>query len=218
MARKLEDYFQTSDALHSNGRLEDMKHTNWTRFFSVVPATLMALVMVAFTGCSTDTNMAAPEGPLTFAPGDVPFVHGTAEQGASLGNSGTWQLIASQLVQPGVQTDVEADRFKLDFDTGSLSQAETIEIWNRDPNTIDVQFGPHGTNFGVPVELTIDFSGTNCDPDSPNYDGSTAKFFYFDPALELWVEIAGVSETADKEYIVVLEHFSRYALFGTPGW
>jgi hypothetical protein len=94
----------------------------------------------------------------------------------------------------------------------------TIEIWERDPNILDVQFGPHGINFDEEVELRLDYTGTNCDPDSPNYDGSIPSFFYFDPSLQLWVEIPGTDHASEKEYRVDLEHFSRYGLFGTPGW
>jgi hypothetical protein len=77
-------------------------------------------------------------------------------------------------------------RWSLQFEKGSLPDDETITIKDHDPDILDVQFGPHGTKFGVPVTLTIDFQGTSCDPGTAEWDQREPVLYWLDETTNTW--------------------------------
>ena len=130
-----------------------------------------------------------------------------------------WQLIRSVPVVPGVDMLVTGSHYELRFAKGSLSKSELITIKEYDPNVLDVQFGPHGTRFVTPVELSIDFAGTAADPRSVNADNSEPVLWYLNETTNHWEEVqGGTTDWVHMKYIVHLEHFSRYVLGGKAGW
>lgn len=130
-----------------------------------------------------------------------------------------WQLVSSIPVPAGVDTMVTGSHYALRFYKGSLAKLEIISIKEYDRNVIDVQFGPHGTRFVTPVELSIDFAGTNSDPRTANADPSEPVLWYLNETTNRWEEVmGGTTDWVHLKYIVHLEHFSRYVLGGKAGW
>ena len=129
-----------------------------------------------------------------------------------------WQLVTAVLVLPGVEQSVIGSRYALRFSKASLEHSELITIRTYNPNILDVQFGPHGTKFATPVELSIDFTGTAADPDSKLADASEPVLWYLDESQNQWVEVQGTTDWERKRFVVYLEHFSRYVLGGKAGW
>ena len=130
----------------------------------------------------------------------------------------TWVPVISTFVRADEQKQVVGHRWSLQFEKGSLPDDETITIKDHDPNILDVQFGPHGTKFGVPVTLTIDFQGTAADPGAAEWDQREPVLYWLDETTNTWVEVPGHTDWARKQHVVRLEHFSRYVLGGKAGW
>lgn len=195
-----------------------------------VPGALSALVVLCVvTGCS-QAPITAPL-PSGIAPPGVVAPPPPSRLAAPSGLIGTllpqdttvtqplWQLIQSVPVLPGLETLVTGGRYSLRFAKGSLDQLQIITITDYDPNVLDVQFGPHGTRFVTPVELTIDFSGTAADPRTPYTDQSDPVLWYLNETTNRWEEVpGGVTDWVRMKYVVHLEHFSRYVLGGKAGW
>ena len=129
-----------------------------------------------------------------------------------------WRIVSSTPVPAGIARVVTAGRYTLSFAKGSLSQTEIITIKQYDADILDVQFGPHGTQFGTPVELRIDFTGTASDPGLSRSKEAEPVLWYLDETANRWVIVPGYTDWDAKQYVVRLEHFSRYALGGKAGW
>jgi hypothetical protein len=129
-----------------------------------------------------------------------------------------WVLVTSTLVPKGQTAVVTGGRWSLAFAKGSLSSDALITIQDYDPNILDVQFGPSGTMFPVPVTLTVDFSNTAADPGSSHYNGSGPVLYWLNDQTSTWVEMPGQVDWANKKLIVQLPHFSRYVVGGKAGW
>src|SRR5262245_4089963 len=125
------------------------------------PSTLalaaMAVLGLTVAGCSTD-NFATAPNEATFQ---------TAGKNQASGSVGTWHMIASEKFNPGqdaVAPPLTGGRYTLVFSQGSLSNAMTISISERDSKVVDVMLGPDGIKFDAPVTLAIDYTGTPNDP------------------------------------------------------
>jgi len=184
--------------------------------------------LLALAGCS-QAPVTAPLAPGVAPPGVVaPPPPSRLTVPANLAGAATasdstqaaldWQLVTSVIVVPDADAVVNGSRYSLHFSKGSLTDLETITIKQYDPNVIDVQFGPHGTKFGTPVELSIDFSGTRCDPRVPYADQSEPVLYYLNEVTNEWEVVPGTTDWVHLKYIVRLEHFSRYVLGGKAGW
>jgi hypothetical protein len=123
-----------------------------------------------------------------------------------------------RFVQPIGNSLLHTGRWSLQFHTGSLSLPRLISIAQASDATVRVQFGPDGTRFGTPVDLTISYAGTSLDPASSTYHGQTPVFVWFDPSQSKWVELPFVNDTAAKVLRVKLQHFSTYGVGGRAGW
>ena len=197
---------------------------------------LATIALASIVGCSPEP-IVSPErqtiAPVTRA--EVPAPSGTlaASADTSSASSGVggqvpvpapspipldWRFISSTPVPAGTAWVVTAGRYTLSFARGSLSRAEIITIMQYDPDILDVQFGPHGTQFGTPVELRIDFTGTASDPGLVRTKEAEPVLWYLDETANRWVIVPGYTDWNTKQYVVYLEHFSRYALGGKAGW
>lgn len=124
-----------------------------------------------------------------------------------------------KLVLPGLETHLDSGRWQLDVHPGSLDLPKGISISHATDGTVQVEFGPDGTRFGTPVDVTIDYSGTSVDPTSPSYvPGTKPVLLWWDPARGAWTEMPCTVD-ADKHQIHgKLQHFSRYGCGGKAGW
>ena len=195
---------------------------------------LATIALAAIVGCSPEP-IVSPEretiAPVTRA--EVPAPSGTLAASADTSSTSgdvigpvplsspiplDWRFISSTPVPAGIARVVTAGRYTLSFAKGSLSRAEIITIKQYDADILDVQFGPHGTQFGTPVELRIDFTGTASDPGLGRSKEAEPVLWYLDETANRWVIVPGYTDWDAKQYVVRLEHFSRYALGGKAGW
>ncbi|MEQ1832619.1 MAG: hypothetical protein ABL977_06140 [Candidatus Eisenbacteria bacterium] len=187
--------------------------------------TLMLAVSM-LTGCSRQAAMApdtsdAPSRTAPAAPPAPPSLLTTVNTDTLPGPAPRlldWRVVTSVLVLQGSDQTVAGGRYQLDFRKSSLEKSEQVTIKTYDANVLDVQFGPHGTQFKTPVRLSISFAGTAADPGSAIADGREPVLWYLDETKNEWVEIPGTVDWATKHYVVHLEHFSRYVLGGKAGW
>jgi hypothetical protein len=129
-----------------------------------------------------------------------------------------WTTVVQKLVRKDQETVVTGHRWSLQFEKGSLASDAVITIEDYDADVLDVQFGPHGTQFLVPVTLSVDFSNTAADPGAALNDGSEPVLYWLNERTNLWEEVPGHTDWANKKHIVRLEHFSRYVLGSKAGW
>ena len=129
-----------------------------------------------------------------------------------------WTTVVQTLVLKNNVAVVTGHRWSLEFEKGSLSADATITIQDYDPNVLDVQFGPHGTQFPVPVTLSIDLSNTDADPSVPRYNGCEPQLYWLNVETNKWEEIPGRLDAVNKKLIVKLPHFSRYVVGSKAGW
>jgi hypothetical protein len=130
----------------------------------------------------------------------------------------SWVPVVQTLVRKDQVATVSGHRWSLAFDKGSLTDDTVITIDDYDANVLDVQFGPHGTKFPVPVTLTVDFSNTAADPGAVQFDGSEPVLYWLNDRTNAWEEVPGRVDWAHRQLIVKLPHFSRYVVGGKAGW
>jgi hypothetical protein len=129
-----------------------------------------------------------------------------------------WRTITTKLVRVGEATTVTGARYELEFSPGSLSKDAVITIQDYDHEVLDVQLGPHGTKFGEPVVLSVDFSGTRSDPGAAHYDQSEPVVYWLNEQTNQWEEVPSTTDWQALKVRVRLEHFSRYVVGGKAGW
>ena len=165
----------------------------------------VAVAGLTVAGCSTEN--------ISTAPNDG-YVQ-TAGRNQNSMPSGIWHVVASEKFNPGVDAvapPLSGSRYTLIFSQGSLSNAMTISISERDSKVVDVQLGPDGIVFDAPVTLSIDYTGTPNDPDSPYFTGFAPEVRRFDPSTSGWTDVPGTDNPATKTYTAQLTGFSRYAM------
>jgi hypothetical protein len=129
-----------------------------------------------------------------------------------------WTTVVQKLVLKDQSAVVTGHRWTLQFAKGSLSSDALITIQDYDADVLDVQFGPSGTKFLVPVTLTVDFSNTAADPGVAHSDGREPVLYWLNDQTGDWVEMPGRVDWASKQLIVQLPHFSRYVVGSKAGW
>lgn len=194
--------------------------------------TALALLAVALiTGCSRAPLTSPPEpsalqgADRDRSPAPAGLIGGTVDSTLSnplprpiAGSLLQWTVVTTTTVRAGADQTVNGGRYTLRFATGSLEQDEQITIQQYDPDVLDVQFGPHGTQFKTPVEVSIDFAGTAADPGLKRGHDVEPVLWYLDEKLNRWVIVPSVTDWEQKRLVVHLEHFSRYAVGGKAGW
>lgn len=174
-------------------------------------------------GCGTGSPLAPtlPDSPPQYTAADPPpFLSETRSPsvlGRVSGVARDFVQVATRWVDPGLDKTVAGGRYAVRFLPASLSQGVQVVIRERDPSRIEFELGPHGTQFGDPVELTIDFAGTSADSTSGHYDGSVPVLYWFNDESGLWESVPGKVE--GLQFHTTLEHFSTYGLArGKSGW
>jgi hypothetical protein len=193
-----------------------MRHPH--RFAVTLAATLLVVLAA---GCSRRLVTApgpepSPPASETTAPA-VPSDRLTGPLARTLA-AAQWHVIAAQLVQAGEVTTVSGGRYELQFERGSLANDELITIRDYDSDVLDVELGPHGTKFGEPVVLSIDFTGTRADPGAAWYDHSEPVVYWLNEATNRWEEVPSRTDWSRRRVEARLEHFSRYVIGGKAGW
>ena len=129
-----------------------------------------------------------------------------------------WRVVTSTLVRAGEITTVKGERYELHFARGSLAKDALITIQDYDHDVLDVELGPHGIQFGEPVLLSIDISGTAADPGSVWYDHREPVVYWLNEEADRWEVVPSRTDWSRKRVEVRLEHFSRYVVGGKAGW
>ncbi|MGH7731873.1 MAG: hypothetical protein ACRENJ_11560 [Candidatus Eiseniibacteriota bacterium] len=112
---------------------------------------------------------------------------------------------------------VAGSRYRVTVPPLALSNTTTISVREYSPGVLDFELLPHGTQFRLPVTVSVDYAGTSLDPSSPDYDGGLPLLLWFNPSRGLWELVPGVNDPLAKKYTVLLTHFSRYAIGSTKG-
>jgi hypothetical protein len=192
-----------------------------TRWMTGLKLWAIALFAVAGMGCS---------GPLPTQPAVSEIVDATigctaeTSVGPSTGSlvaNPQWYTVASKSIHPLTGGVVSGSRYRVTVLPLALLQTTTISIREYNPNILDFELLPHGTQFLVPVTVDVDYAGTSLDPASPNYQGGLPVLLWLNPGTGLWELVPGVNNPLTKKYTVLLTHFSRYALGkqqGTAEW
>lgn len=182
---------------------------------------MTAALALAGLGCSGPL----PTGPSADAE-PTPVIACTAENPispppGSFQANPQWYTVASKSITPLFGGTVSGSRYKATFLPLSLAQTTTISIREYDPNVLDFELLPHGTQFLLPVTVDIDYAGTTLDPASPQYTGGLPVLLWFNDVTGIWELVPGVNNPLTKKYTVLLSHFSRYAMGkqqGTAEW
>jgi hypothetical protein len=191
----------------------------WLRSGRIARTALLALSLLAL-GCS---DAGSPTSPRT-DPASMTATPGDALKSLDTNADLDWYLVAKKTVRFGQATSVSGSRYRLVFAPGSVLGAPIdVTIHEHDPDVVDVQFGPHGAKFGVPVTVSIQYAGTALDPAHPDYVPGLLRFYWHDTVLGLWVPMPGIDNPLTKAYTATLTHFSRYTLSrtgpsGTADW
>lgn len=193
---------------------------NRSGWFRSAKRWVSAAFALAVLGCSGPL----PTGPLSSADATAPapVIECTAENpvSPSLGafqQNPQWYTVASKSIKPLFGGVVAGSRYRVTLPPLSLTQTTTISIREYDPNVLDFELLPHGTQFLLPVTVEIDYAGTSLDPASPTYEGGLPVLLYFNEITGIWELIPGVNNPLTKKYTVLLSHFSRYSLGKTQG-
>ncbi len=134
---------------------------------------------------------------------------------------GTLQFVLDvvRLVLPGLETHIGSGRWGLDLHAGSLEVPKGISVAHASDGTVQVEFGPDGTQFGTPVDIVIDYSGTSVDPSSKDYvPGTRPVLLWWNPATKAWTEMPCTIDAGTHTVHGKLQHFSRYGVGGKAGW
>lgn len=102
---------------------------------------------------------------------------------------------------------------KVTFFRNSIPEDMTIQFQWLASSTFEgmlnnLEFGPHGTIFKVPVRVQLSYKRA----DLTGIDETELKVYYFNEDTDLWEFIGGEVDTENKIVIVYLDHFSRYAI------
>lgn len=176
----------------------------------------IALLAFAILGCSRSLPTGpvagdSPPQPIACMAGEVVALPGGFQP------TPVWQTVASRTLTPLLGGTVQGSRYKVVVPPLALTQATTISVRQYDPNVIDFELLPHGTQFLLPVTVEIDYAGTSLDPASPSYTGGLPVLLWFNDSTGIWELIPGVHNPLTKKYTVLLSHFSRYCVGKTQG-
>lgn len=177
-----------------------------------------ALIVFAGIGCS-GRNPMTPDigGPQPTSDPGIVTAHRPGSTPASVQTEPQWYTVASKTVTPLLGGTISGSRYSVLVPPLALLKTTTISVREYSPNVLDFELLPHGTQFLLPVTVTVDYKDTRLDPASPDYDGGLPVLLWLNPSTGLWELVLGVNNPLTKTYTVVLTHFSRYALSGRPG-
>jgi hypothetical protein len=187
-----------------------MHRASWIRTTACYAALTVGVILSA--GCTGEPSV-SPNATVYTADNPPPILHAPAQDLPGTMGLLDWLLVGKGLVLPGLSTRVAGGREELRFYPGSVSLAVLVTIHEADPSQVHFQLGPHGLLFGTPALLNISYRGTNADPLSSNYDGSSPALYYLNPN-GIWEVVPGTNDAVNRIYSARLPHFSTYALGG----
>jgi len=123
-----------------------------------------------------------------------------------------WRSLGGGRVNPGQSSTIQAGRYGLVVDAGTVDRLTDFSVADYDSSVLDVELGPHGQMFMKPVQFFVSYAGTNADPDCPGYDGSEPQVVWYNEDSGAWVPVPGDVDPKLKTIVVRLSHFSRYAI------
>lgn len=133
-------------------------------------------------------------------------------------DSSDWQVVGSVLASPGAPASLDSGRYRLLVENGCVDTATVFTIATYDSTVLDVELGPHAKTFGRPLELTIDYAGTQADPASPDFDGTEPRVYWYNENGGVWVPMPCTVDAEQLTVTVRLVHFSRYAVGAKASW
>lgn len=109
--------------------------------------------------------------------------------------------------------DKNSGKSKLDFDKHSLPYDVTIDFEWAPATSVtgmlnNMEFGPHGLQFNVPVECELSYEMA----DLTGIPEDSLRIFYYNDSTSMWELIGGTVDKDKKLVKVLLNHFSRYAV------
>lgn len=174
---------------------------------------LVALLLIT-SGCASDqvVSPTAPEAPASEPIWAYP--NPAPADGAELGLL-DWLLrvvrSVVRIVLPTQSAVLEENIYRLEVPVGALPRSAVYSMTYQAGGPAQVTLGPHGAEFQVPVELSIDLSETSL-ADAPD-----VTLYWWDEDNEEWVDVGGVWDPSTGVITSELEHFSRYRP-GRAGW
>jgi hypothetical protein len=126
----------------------------------------------------------------------VPVGSGGSSGPSTLGvPPSSYQRAANKLVKPNKEVVIAGGRWTLAFHNGSLAVKKIVSIDQATDGTVRASLSPSGTTFAVPVDLTVDYSGSHMDPSAPGYVAGTAPVLYrWDGVGRRWMTLAATND------------------------
>jgi|GEM_PF-1141798 len=194
-------------------------------FVSVVAVAMMATFIIGITGCSQDSPMSpvtknqsnssgrvvqSDIGPVTIL--QLSQTHRESESLSKVAGTYSSEKFI-KAVEGGVVTVGNNDLgySKIVVDPNDLPEDMTISLQWASDGYCEGEFGPHGTQFNDPVKVVLSYKGA----DLSDIDEDDLKISYYNEDTGIWEVMGGTVDTENKEVVVYLEHFSRYAITKT---
>ncbi|MCA9728273.1 MAG: hypothetical protein R3E12_07005 [Candidatus Eisenbacteria bacterium] len=184
--------------------------------FRIFAGASVAALLLVLSGCASDHS--APTTPS--AGRDQPawaYPMGTPDAGSDGTELGALDLLSRviqsvvEVVLPTESAVIESGIYRLEIPAGALPDPTTYSMQYRDRGPVEVELGPHGSVFDVPVQLSIDLSGSTL------ASGSDVSLYWWDEDHGQWVDVGGTWDPATSTLTASLAHFSRYRP-GRAGW
>lgn len=176
---------------------------------------LVALLLIT-SGCASDRD-GSPTAPSSSEIATEPvwaYTNPATAEGSELGLLDfLLRLVQSvvRVVLPTQSAVLEGHIYRLEVPAGALPRSAVYSMTYQQSGPAEVNLGPHGAEFDVPVELSIDLSNTSL-ADAPD-----VTLFWWDENRGRWVDVGGVWDPSTETLTAELEHFSRYRP-GRAGW
>jgi hypothetical protein len=161
-----------------------------------------ALLIASF-GCSNPGTVTAPDStPLVVTSPNFIRILSASKDDPSIATTQS----ASAMISAQYGGTITNGRITLEFPAGALDQDTEITIDMLSDGTLGAEFGPHGTQFNVPVTMTMDLHGTTAEG-----MGDAAETLYYNEDTDLYELQPKVMSDDSNEMKASVRHFSRYS-------
>ncbi len=178
------------------------------------------LILLAMTGCSGDSGPSGTVAPAQDTADGQPVFIDTPAPATSLDDDDddddndddeyqAQEAFAAKTIKADEGGKVECGRFTVKIPAGALDSDTEITIRIPSGPYLICELEPHGIQFDVPVELTMNVEGLN------TYPYTDWTIFWFDDAHSIWVDQN--AEFKKNKLKAQLNHFSAYG-GGRAGW
>lgn len=169
---------------------------------------ITAVIGLALTGCARDAAYVPSNDEPKFAQsvltGDDSA--GSLVGGVVFGGGPGSPVVVNTLILPQLGGVITNGRYTLIVPPGALSAPAVFTVQDNRNGYIEVELGPHGSVFNLPVTLVVNLAGTNADRNT--------KLYWWDDSNGMWVNMGGSTNPLTRTLIVPLPHFSKYR----AGW